>query len=357
MNYVRPLFVIVLMLSVFLQSCVDEEYTDNMNMKEAHGDPGQIVIILDKDYWGGPLEGAIFDHFQKEIYTLPVPEPLFDLEITPNSAFIKELKAVHTIVIFEIGDTPNNRNARMEPVSKDLWAKGQIVYKLRAPNQKIATQLFNQSAHQLIDEITAFNRERLMNTYRAKPNTSVQNELMASKKISLTVPSDVTLAENKEDFVWLKRGRTEWEDGQEHEIRQGMLMYTYPYTDDSTFTIDYQIAKRDTVLKYNVPGPLQSYLDKDTSSVRKTYMKTVTIPGDGPEYTQKMIGETYVFEMRGRWAVEGDLMGGPFVSVSMFDEINSRIVTLEGYVFAPHFDKREFLRELEAMIYSFKFVK
>ena len=34
------------------------------------------------------------------------------------------------------------------------------------------------------------------------------------------------------------------------------------------------------------------------------------------------------------------------------DEMNMQIITIEGFVFAPKYDKRNPLRQLEAMIYS-----
>ena len=65
--------------------------------------------------------------------------------------------------------------------------------------------------------------------------------------------------------------------------------------------------------------------------------------------------EAYCAEVRGLWKIyNGSLMGGPFVSLSRLDEIHQRIVTIEGFVFAPGKDKRNYIRQLEAAIYSAK---
>jgi len=53
--------------------------------------------------------------------------------------------------------------------------------------------------------------------------------------------------------------------------------------------------------------------------------------------------------------MENDFMGGPFFSMTMYDEPNQRIVTVEGYAYAPYFDKREYIREVEAVVKSLKF--
>jgi len=339
------LLTIISFLGLFFTQCSDDKYDPSIMKPDAHGDAGKILIVLDKDFWGGALENTIMDKFQEPILTLPQPESLFSLEIAPNSAFTHGLKTLHTIVIFEINNKANNRNARLEAPTKDLWAKGQTVYKFRASNQDNALKLFEMHVDELIKKLNDDSRNKLMTDYRNKKSKIVSDLLAKTQKLDLTVPSSVKVEENQEGFAWLKQYRTKWVNQAEHEIQQGIIIYTYPYVDDSTFSYDFQVAKRDSILKYGVPGPTEG-----------SYMATEKMLDLKPIITEKMFNDTYVFEMRGRWKVEGDLMGGPFVSISTFDEKNNRIVTIEGYVYAPHFDKRELLRELEAMIYSYKFI-
>lgn len=63
----------------------------------------------------------------------------------------------------------------------------------------------------------------------------------------------------------------------------------------------------------------------------------------------------YTVEIRGLWRVEGDFMGGPFVSLSSLDLARKRVVTAEGFLYSPKYDKRDYLRQLEAVIYSLTF--
>ncbi len=342
--------ILILLLLLFpaalLTNCSGDEYNENIFKSNATGDPGKILVVLDKKYWGSDLEETIIEHFQRDITTLPQPEKMFSVEISTRDSFTKELKTQHTIVIFDIGDKANNRNARLEEATQDMWSIGQVVYKFRASNQKSATNLFLLKVDQLIAELNENSRNKLMREYEFKGNAAVVNQLSEVQKLSISVPSDMTIDENHTGFSWLKRFRTKLADNNEHEIQQGIIVYTYPYVDDSTFTLDYQIAKRDSVFKQSVPGPTEG-----------SYMATELRFGMQPEFSQKMINGLYVFEMRGLWRVEGDLMGGPFLSISMFDEPNNRIVTIEGYVYAPHFEKREYLREMEAMVYSYQFIE
>ena len=58
-------------------------------------------------------------------------------------------------------------------------------------------------------------------------------------------------------------------------------------------------------------------------------------------------------ETRGFWEVEGDFMGGPFVSNSMVDTVNNRLVTAFAYVYGGKNDKKTLLWQLEAMLSTF----
>jgi hypothetical protein len=58
--------------------------------------------------------------------------------------------------------------------------------------------------------------------------------------------------------------------------------------------------------------------------------------------------------MRGLWRLVNDFMGGPYISLAELDASNQRVVVAFGYVYAPGKSKRNFLKQVEAMIYSLK---
>ena len=64
--------------------------------------------------------------------------------------------------------------------------------------------------------------------------------------------------------------------------------------------------------------------------------------------------ERYGFETRGLWRVEGGAMGGPFVNYTFYDQDQRRIYMIDGMVFAPQYDKREFVRQLEVIAHTFR---
>jgi hypothetical protein len=54
--------------------------------------------------------------------------------------------------------------------------------------------------------------------------------------------------------------------------------------------------------------------------------------------------------------MENDYMGGPFCSLTVYDSTRARLVTVEGYAYAPYFDKREYVRQIEAVVRSLEFL-
>jgi len=47
-------------------------------------------------------------------------------------------------------------------------------------------------------------------------------------------------------------------------------------------------------------------------------------------------------------------MSGPFINYAIEDKTNNRWVIIEGFVFAPSVEKRDYMLELEAIIKSIK---
>jgi len=65
------------------------------------------------------------------------------------------------------------------------------------------------------------------------------------------------------------------------------------------------------------------------------------------------VGGFYAIETRGLWKIlDGEAMGGPFVSLTRLDQVNGRVVTAEAFLFAAGQKKRNAMRQMEAILYS-----
>ena len=81
-------------------------------------------------------------------------------------------------------------------------------------------------------------------------------------------------------------------------------------------------------------------------------MKTVENEISTPVDTSFYIKNKYVKQVQGCWRMENDKMGGPFISYSWLNSEKTKIITAQGYVYAPNFEKSKYLREIEAVIVS-----
>jgi hypothetical protein len=57
-------------------------------------------------------------------------------------------------------------------------------------------------------------------------------------------------------------------------------------------------------------------------------------------------------ELRGLWESVRDKMGGPFYSFTQIAPDSASVITIDGFVYAPQEKKRDYLREVEAVVKS-----
>ena len=123
-----------------------------------------------------------------------------------------------------------------------------------------------------------------------------------------------------------------------------VVVYKYPAAASDNFTEANIIAHRNQFLKENVPGMFDN-----------TYMITNELATPSVQFI-RFRGRQFA-ETRGLWEVHGDFMGGPFVSHSFYSRDGKYIIVLDGFVYAPKYDKRQYLRQVESILYSFEWDK
>ena len=146
------------------------------------------------------------------------------------------------------------------------------------------------------------------------------------------LPSELTSSKTGQDFFWASTNRASGD--------QNFVIYSYPFKDKDTFTKEYFINKRDSVMMINIPGAREGiYMSTDSANVEVT---PINVQGN------------YALEARGLWRMKGDFMGGPFVSHTRIDTINNRVITAEVFVYSPDKLKRNLMRMLESSLYTLK---
>ena len=97
-------------------------------------------------------------------------------------------------------------------------------------------------------------------------------------------------------------------------------------------------------MKKNVPGMFEN-----------SYM--TTSPALEPLVEHVKYRGMDFMQTRGLWEVENDYMGGPFVSHSFYSPDGKDMIVTEAFVYAPRYDKRQYMLQVEALLYSWEWAQ
>lgn len=293
-----------------------------------------LVVTQTEDQWNGLAGEAIRNYFGQEQYGLPQPEALFRIANINVSNLSDMFRKHRNILVVEID--PKLKEAVVE-TRTDLWSKPQRVVKITAENQQQWVEAFNKQKEGIRLLYDKSERERLMNIYRPTADYKVIDEVGKTLGFKLMIPEGFFVAKNEGNFMWIRKEVADYS--------QGLILYTLPYSDTADLNDHRTIHLRDSLLQKHIPGPSTgSYMSTD-----KEFIK--------PEI--KRIGHyvtDFAVENRGVWNVVGDFMAGPYLAYTIVDQKRGRLITVEGYVYAPNKDKRDYLRQMEAILYSLEMV-
>ncbi|MGM0620127.1 MAG: DUF4837 family protein [Bacteroidota bacterium] len=319
---------LILLFAVFLySSCNDSNTGIHTNVT---GKAGEVVVVISDEEWNSDIGQLIRQTLAQEHVALPQDEPLFDLVKVPQNAFTKIFKTTRNILQTQISSSVDTSRVSFK---SDVWARPQATVIIQAKNRAEFEKLFTENKDRILSYFLKAEKDRLTGNYNKYFERGVYNVLNEEFDVTMKVAPGFQIAEQKEDFIWLRY--------ETPEIAQGVILYTFPYVSDSAFTENYLLKVRDSILRANVPGPTEG-----------SYMATER----RIEQIQNIIKHNgnYASEMRGLWRLRNDFMGGPYISLAELDAANQRVIVAFGYVYAPNKDKRNYLRQIEAMIYSLK---
>lgn len=319
---------------VILSACGDNS---GNYQKNATGKPGECVIIISDNLWKGSIGDSISDLFNRSVKSLPAPEPILDIHNVPSGAFTSIFKTARNVVFVKIDKSI--KEEKEIRVSNNRWAAPQCVIELIAQDKDKLQELISEKGDYVVSKLVDEERKRLMALYGNSRfmESSLKRKVKDKFGIEMNFPKGwSTTTVDTTNFSWIAY--------ETPKLSQGVFIWTTPYVHEGLLTKDFLIMRRDEVLKQFVPGPTEG-----------SYMTTEKrLPVN---YFHIDLDNTYTMYTSGLWRLEGDFMGGPWVGITMVDEENQRLITIEGFVYAPQQDKRNYVRELEAIILSAKRVK
>jgi hypothetical protein len=325
--------ILLFVCSVLIVSSCRQGNLKNNLLPGASGSPGEVIIVMEKQAWEGSVGDGFKSLLMEDMPGLPQNEPLFNAVNINHSAFTELFKIHKNLIITSISPSVTQAGIKVE---YDKWSKPQMVITMMAPNRDLFKSLFNENSQKILGLLYKAERDRLMTNYKTYAEHSLISKVEKRTGVHLNIPKGYYYAMDTNNFIWLSH--------ESSETSQGIFIYSYDYTDSATFTLNSLINKRDEILKKYVGG-------ENPGSHMATELQVF------PNFRSFKLSGNYTAELRGLWKVEGDFMGGPFISITQLDEARNRVVTVEGFVYAPKYNKRNYIRQLEAILYSIKFVK
>lgn len=324
---IKLLIPVIFLGLVLLSSCKGERTPLLPNVT---GTAGQVVVVINNPIWETDAGRELGRILGSEHPALPQAEPLFDIVRIGHAAFTNIFKTHRNIVIVNISD--QYAEAHMN-IRKNVWAKPQILMEINASDNNALHSFLGKQEERIVEEIRTAELNRIMEYNRQYEQGSINAQLTESLDVSLVFPPGYTFYVDTTDFAWISFSPPT------RDIIQGIFIYQYDYREPETFTPEFLINKRNDFLSMYVPGPSAgSWMTTEEEA--------------SPVFNEFMEDERYFAKLRGLWKVENDFMGGPFVSLTTLDEKKNRVITVEGFVYAPGERKRNLLRQVEGIIYT-----
>lgn len=296
------------------------------------GAANEVLVVINDSVAKGVAGDSLFAVLNEDLPCMTQFEPWFNISKTPHAGFTDILHPVRNIIIVNIGDAWSKVKLKHE---QDKWAKPQSVMYINAPDQKSAAEAIGRYKDDIRMYFVRAERNRSIAYQRRYRDTPAVEKVKAKFGFDMVLPKGMNRFKEADNFMWISNSS--------RDVDQNIVIYSYPYDDKYAFTLDGILMKRDSVMMANIPGPAPD-------SYMATEYKVTPIFRN-----EKMESGEYAAEVRGIWRVEGEFMGGPFVSVSTYDKANKRIITAEAFIYAPNQYKRNLLRQLEATLYTIKF--
>ena len=295
------------------------------------GKAGEVIVVINKGDWEGAVGTTLRDTLAQDCPFLPQKEPLYTLVDVIPSGFTNIFQLHRNIIIVRIGNDVTEPGVS---IRYDIWARPQCVITVNAIDSDSAVQLIKENSTRIIASLEQAERDRVI------ANSKKYEELGLAPVVTQMIggsphfPSGYRLKKKTDNFIWIEYSV--------QYVTQGILIYKYPVVEgENMMSLESILEENNAMLKANVPGMFEN-----------TYMMTSNFATPSIEY-MKYKGHDFA-ELRGFWEVYNDFMGGPFVAHAFYSQDGKDMIVMEGFVYAPKYDKRHYLRQVESILYSFE---
>lgn len=290
-------------------------------LPKSGGRPYEVLLVTSDRRCAAVVDSVL----TQDMPSLPQREPMFDVSLIDTTRFNQTTRLARCIVIVTVNPAVfTSTRIRYE---KNVWARPQLVVYVNTPSASQLSQYMAKAGRRLTSLLTRAEINTAISTLRAGSNRKAESSIRHMFGWNMLIPAEMKAGKTGRNFIWLSDNRP--------DRMRNICVYSYGGT---TLDAHRALAARDSVMRLNIPGELDGM-----------YMQTT--PGSVTAGLATEDGRTVMIS-RGLWEMRNDAMGGPFVSYSVVDSANSRIIVAEAFVYAPGTDKRNLIRSAEAALYT-----
>ena len=321
MRYNRNKFAVILSLLLAFLSLASCD--DGMSIKpRSSGEPYDVVVVTSD----ARARSMLTRMLETPLAGLPQDESAFDVSYAADGTSLQSSRYARAIVVVDIDES--RHTATRLRYEKDVYASPQMIVYVETPSADSIAADHGRIGRSLRSLLGRFETNVALRHLRKSHSPAREKEVERAVGCRLLVPSDITKTKQGKRFIWLS------DDGS--ITMRNLCVYSAPGTDVS---FERMISLRDSVMHANIKG--------ETDSMYMTTERRIA-----PTMRTLRVGGRTVVEMRGLWQMQGDIMGGPFVSHTIVDTLRGVTVTAEAFVYAPGEEKRNIIKRLEAALYT-----
>ncbi|MFO7878842.1 MAG: DUF4837 family protein [Bacteroidales bacterium] len=324
-------FVITVLIAGLMISC-NQSTKEDLKMKDAAtGNAGEILVVMSNARWSGDMGEALKDVYHRDLYTVPQEEAVFNLYQIEKGQFADLNKRNRNIIVPEIGQGAEYGEIT---ISRNVYSKPQTVMYIKAPDVSSFVETVEENKEKMVEVFLKADRDRILSYLKDYHNTEYRERLERDHHVSMAVPKNYNLDENREDFAWLSY--------ETQKATHSYLIYRFGSGERDSASLEYFVKKRNEALKKNVPGPREG-----------SYMTTET-KFHYPIMSRRMVNNEQTWIVEGLWKVEGDFMGGPFAAFIQWDEARNEFVCIEAFTYDPRGNNRDQMRKMKAALWTMR---
>ena len=328
---------ILLALSVVaLFAACNNRQNEAILKKSSSGKTLEVLVAADKGHMLKMTRELIDSVFLQPQGCLPQPEPRFDVVNVPVSSLRNtHMFQMHrNIIILEVKDG----NPDKVYIDRDKWAEPQVVVDVAASSEASLRDLLRKYEPNIVNAIYDAEHKRMAKAFFNNRNVELMKRVREKFGFELTFSEDFMWAEEDDGFAWIRK--------ETKDFSLGVLVNVTPYRSQDQLMPEKIHNRLDTIMRRHVPSPSE---DGYMGTERRVDFETRKVDYEGCNYC---------IETHGLWRLmeTTDRMGGPFVAYSMLSPDSKNIVELIGFVYAPRFDKRDYLMQVEGICNSLKWI-